>query len=64
MTRLNVLQIQTRQQQQRLVAELQAQGLTIASSDSGVFSRRGGAGPSDHKAVTIGGTMGGSGRYS
>jgi radical SAM protein (TIGR04043 family) len=43
----------------QLLTELQSQGLRLldpkAAASSGVASRRGGAGPSDHKAVTIDG---------
>ncbi|MEM6260625.1 MAG: MSMEG_0568 family radical SAM protein [Planctomycetota bacterium] len=38
-----------------LMTELQAVGLRLPSDDAGAPSRRGGAGPSDHKAVTIDG---------
>ena len=41
---------------QRLIVELQSRGLKLESPDSGVSSRRGGAGPSDHKAITVMGT--------
>jgi radical SAM protein (TIGR04043 family) len=41
---------------QYLLSELQAHGLQLFDSDSGVPSRRGGAGPTDHKAVTVLGT--------
>ncbi|MEM1109512.1 MAG: MSMEG_0568 family radical SAM protein [Planctomycetota bacterium] len=37
------------------MTELQAIGVRLDTSDSGAPSRRGGAGPSDHKAVTIDG---------
>lgn len=40
---------------QRLITELQSRGLKLISSETGVAGRRGGAGPSDHKAVTIAG---------
>jgi radical SAM protein (TIGR04043 family) len=36
-----------------LATDLQSQGLRMADDTVGVASRRGGAGPSDHKAVTI-----------
>jgi radical SAM protein (TIGR04043 family) len=39
----------------RLMTELQSQGLRLLDPDSGAPSRRGGAGPSDHKAVTVDG---------
>ncbi|TBO31196.1 MSMEG_0568 family radical SAM protein [Aquabacterium lacunae] len=38
-----------------LIAELQSRGLRLTDPSAGVASRRGGAGPSDHKAVTIDG---------
>ncbi|WP_445369796.1 MSMEG_0568 family radical SAM protein [Methylomonas sp. BW4-1] len=38
-----------------LIADLQSLGLRLEDSDVGVTSRRGGAGPSDHKAVNLGG---------
>jgi radical SAM protein (TIGR04043 family) len=41
-------------QEQNLISELQSQGLRLDTYDLESFSRRGGAGPSDHKAVTIG----------
>jgi radical SAM protein (TIGR04043 family) len=41
---------------QMLITELQSLGLRLADPDAGAASRRGGAGPSDHKAVTIDGT--------
>ena len=39
----------------QLLTELQSQGLRLADASAGAPSRRGGAGPSDHKAVTIDG---------
>lgn len=41
---------------QRLITELQSHGLRLIESNVGVSGRKGGAGPSDHKAVTIDGT--------
>ncbi len=41
---------------QKLMTELQSQGLRIVKVGTGVSGRKGGAGPSDHKAVTIDGT--------
>ncbi len=41
---------------QKLMTELQSQGLKIVETGVGVSGRKGGAGPSDHKAVTIDGT--------
>jgi radical SAM protein (TIGR04043 family) len=43
-------------QKQFLLSELQAHGLRLLDSGTGVASRRGGAGPTDHKAVTVLGT--------
>jgi len=40
---------------QQLMTELQSRGLRLADPRAGVASRRGGAGPSDHKAVTVDG---------
>src|ERR1700754_5167930 len=42
-------------QSRQLMTELQSTGLRLVSPDAGAASRRGGAGPSDHKAVTIDG---------
>ena len=39
----------------QLMTELQSMGLRLADPGAGVASRRGGAGPSDHKAVTVDG---------
>ncbi|MEA3087972.1 MAG: hypothetical protein QOC89_5669 [Paraburkholderia sp.] len=39
----------------QLMTELQSAGLRLVSPDTGAASRRGGAGPSDHKAVTVDG---------
>jgi radical SAM protein (TIGR04043 family) len=41
---------------QFLLSELQTHGLRLADPDIGAVSRRGGAGPTDHKAVTVLGT--------
>ncbi|PSF37095.1 MSMEG_0568 family radical SAM protein [Aphanothece hegewaldii CCALA 016] len=41
---------------QRLITELQSYGLQLIDSEQGASGRKGGAGPSDHKAVTIEGT--------
>lgn len=41
---------------QRLIAELQSHGLQLLEPNVGASGRKGGAGPSDHKAVTIEGT--------
>ena len=40
---------------QRLINELQSFGVRLADNRIGAPSRRGGAGPSDHKAVTLDG---------
>ena len=40
----------------KLITELQSQGLKLVNSDLGTEGRKGGAGPSDHKAITIDGT--------
>jgi radical SAM protein (TIGR04043 family) len=41
---------------QFLLSELQSRGLRLLDPSAGVSSRRGGAGPTDHKAVTVLGT--------
>lgn len=41
---------------QRLITELQSSGLRLLEADVGAAGRKGGAGPSDHKAVTVDGT--------
>ncbi|HEY9623179.1 MAG TPA: MSMEG_0568 family radical SAM protein [Crinalium sp.] len=41
---------------QQLITKLQSTGLKLVEQDVGAAGRRGGAGPSDHKAVTIDGT--------
>ncbi|NEQ47234.1 MAG: MSMEG_0568 family radical SAM protein [Leptolyngbya sp. SIOISBB] len=41
---------------QQLITELQSYGLRLGSASVGAKGRRGGAGPSDHKAVTVDGT--------
>ncbi|MCW5625307.1 MAG: MSMEG_0568 family radical SAM protein [Burkholderiales bacterium] len=38
---------------EHLITEIQSRGLRLADPDAGAPSRRGGAGPSDHKAVTV-----------
>ncbi|MEL6438094.1 MAG: MSMEG_0568 family radical SAM protein [Cyanobacteria bacterium J06621_8] len=43
-------------QKQKLITQLQSQGLKLIERNPGAASRKGGAGPSDHKAVTIDGT--------
>ena len=56
MTRQGDFHSQQIKRRQRLIAELQSYGLWLESEASGVSSRRGGAGPSDHQAVTVMGT--------
>ncbi|MFM7440234.1 MAG: radical SAM protein, partial [Snowella sp.] len=41
---------------QQLITELQSKGLRWVDPNVGASGRKGGAGPSDHKAVTIEGT--------
>jgi radical SAM protein (TIGR04043 family) len=41
---------------QQLITELQSNGLKLIESEVGAAGRKGGAGPSDHKAVTVDGT--------
>lgn len=41
---------------QQLITELQSYGLKLIDSNLGTTGRKGGAGPSDHKAVTVEGT--------
>lgn len=41
---------------QRLITDLQTQGLKLVDPTVGAQGRKGGAGPSDHKAVTVGDT--------
>ena len=41
---------------QQVITELQTQGLNLVTDAVGASGRKGGAGPSDHKAVTIGET--------
>jgi radical SAM protein (TIGR04043 family) len=41
---------------EHLINELQSHGLRLADPAAGVASRKGGAGPSDHKALTINGS--------
>jgi radical SAM protein (TIGR04043 family) len=40
---------------EHLINELQSHGVRLADPKAGVASRRGGAGPSDHKAITVDG---------
>lgn len=46
----------TNDEKQKLITKLQSQGLKLIAKDTGAASRKGGAGPSDHKAMTIDGT--------
>ncbi|MEM7797269.1 MAG: radical SAM protein, partial [Cyanobacteria bacterium P01_C01_bin.118] len=41
---------------QQVITELQTKGLNLVADTVGASGRKGGAGPSDHKAVTIGDT--------
>ncbi len=41
---------------QKIITDLQSRGLNLATIEVGSSGRKGGAGPSDHKAVTIGET--------
>lgn len=41
---------------QQLITELQSAGLKLIDHETGVSGRKGGAGPSDHKAITVAGT--------
>ena len=43
------------QDERTLITDLQSYGLRLADPAAGVPARRGGAGPTDHKAVTVGG---------
>lgn len=47
---------QAHESQQRLMTELQTKGLRLTHPEQRHVSRRGGAGPSDHQAVTVDGT--------
>ena len=47
---------QVTESHQRLITELQTRGLRLTRPDQRHVARRGGAGPSDHQAVTIGDT--------
>lgn len=42
--------------QQQIITELQSLGLNLVSEPRGASGRKGGAGPSDHKAITLGET--------
>jgi len=41
---------------QQLITQLQSHGLKLINAEQGAAGRKGGAGPSDHKAITIDGT--------
>lgn len=41
---------------QQIITDLQSRGLNLSTTEVGASGRKGGAGPSDHKAVTIGQT--------
>jgi len=43
----------TNEEKRKLITQLQSQGLKLVEHNGGASSRKGGAGPSDHKAVTI-----------
>lgn len=42
--------------QQQVITELQSHGIRLAAEPAGASGRKGGAGPSDHKAITVGQT--------
>ncbi|MEO1634356.1 MAG: MSMEG_0568 family radical SAM protein [Cyanobacteria bacterium J06631_9] len=42
--------------QQQVITELQSKGLKLIGESLGASGRKGGAGPSDHKAITVGNT--------
>ena len=46
----------TNEQKRKLITDLQSQGLKLVENSTGAAGRKGGAGPSDHKAVKIDGT--------
>ena len=50
------LQSTLMKRRQHLISELQTYGLDLVDDEVGVASRKGGAGPSDHKAVIVMGT--------
>ena len=52
----NLITIQPTTRRRQLITELQSHGLKLETPDTGVSSRKGGAGPSDHLAVTVSGT--------
>ncbi|MBP0593758.1 MSMEG_0568 family radical SAM protein [Paraburkholderia sp. LEh10] len=54
-TNLSPAEPRTQRQMMELRTELQSAGLRLVDPNAGAASRRGGAGPSDHKAVTVDG---------
>ncbi len=44
------------EEKRKLITQLQSQGLKLVNRDHGASGRTGGAGPSDHKAITVDGT--------
>ena len=52
---LSPVEPRTQRQLMELRTELQSAGLRLVDPNAGAASRRGGAGPSDHKAVTVDG---------
>jgi len=48
------LSVQTKAGPAGLIADLQSLGLRLEDNEVGIIGRRGGAGPSDHKAVNLG----------
>jgi radical SAM protein (TIGR04043 family) len=52
---LSLVDARTERQMTELRTELQSAGLRLVDPNAGAASRRGGAGPSDHKAVTVDG---------
>jgi radical SAM protein (TIGR04043 family) len=52
---LSPVEPRTQRQMMELRTELQSTGLRLVDPNAGAASRRGGAGPSDHKAVTVDG---------
>ncbi|CAB3808443.1 hypothetical protein LMG28614_06801 [Paraburkholderia ultramafica] len=52
---LSPVDARTERQMMELRTELQSAGLRLVDPNAGAASRRGGAGPSDHKAVTVDG---------
>ena len=46
----------TNDEKQKLITALQSQGLKLVDRSRDILGRKGGAGPSDHKAIAIDGT--------